>query len=48
MVLFVVSVLEGGTLYKFIIVSKDNVHLSIFCYLFNLTYHCHPESSRGS
>lgn len=37
MVLFVVSVLEGGTLYKFIIVSKDNVHLSIFCYLFNLT-----------
>lgn len=35
--LFVVSVLEGGKFYKFLIVSKDSVYLSIFCYLFDRT-----------
>lgn len=35
--MFVFSVLEGGKLYKFVIISKDPVYLSVFCYLLNLT-----------
>lgn len=36
-VLFVAGVLEGGNLYKFLVISKDSVYLSIFCYLFDHT-----------